>query len=93
MSCIGRKRSTRTTSNPPSQIVRSVVRRVYFARSAASHPTAVYRNDAGHPTGKTLSRADADVHLRLFVRYASKLYALKKHFEASQTCNSPPDVG
>lgn len=53
----------------------------------------VYRNDAGHPTGKTLLRADADIHLRLFVRYASKLYQLKRHFETTQPRNSPLKAG
>ena len=37
--------------------------------------------------------ADADIHLRLFVRYASKLYQLKRHFETSQPRNSPLEAG
>ena len=37
------------------------------------------RNDAGHPTDRTVDRDDAYTHLCLFVRYARKLYALKAH--------------
>lgn len=40
-----------------------------------------YRNDAGHPTGKSIDRDDCFIHLRMFVRYAKKLYMLKSHFE------------
>lgn len=42
----------------------------------------VFRNDVGHPTGRPVGRDDAFVHLRMFVRYARKLYALKSHFES-----------
>ena len=38
-----------------------------------------YRNDAGHPTDRTIDRDDAYTHLCLFVRYARRLYALKAH--------------
>lgn len=44
----------------------------------------VSRNDAGHPTGRPVGRDDAFVHLRMFVRYARKLYALKSHFEGAK---------
>lgn len=43
----------------------------------------IYRNDAGHPTGKRLDREDAFTLLALFVRYAQKLYALKRVFDAA----------
>ena len=41
-----------------------------------------YRNDAGHPTRRTIDRDDAYTHLCLFVRYARKLYVLKAHCDA-----------
>lgn len=41
----------------------------------------IYRNDAGHPTGKQISRDDAFINLQMFVRYLQKLYAFKKYFE------------
>lgn len=41
----------------------------------------VYRNDAGHPTGKIVDREDCFIHLQMFVRYAKKLYAIKAHLE------------
>lgn len=41
----------------------------------------IYRNDAGHPTGKLVDRDDCFIHLRMFVRYAKKLYSLKEHVE------------
>ena len=37
----------------------------------------VSRNDAGHPTGRGIDRDDCFIHLRMFVRYARKLYSLK----------------
>lgn len=43
----------------------------------------VYRNDAGHPTGKQIQRYDASVNLQMFARYLQKLYALKNFFETS----------
>ena len=41
------------------------------------------RNDAGHPTDRTVDRDDAYAHLCLFVKYARKLYALKAHCDAA----------
>jgi hypothetical protein len=43
----------------------------------------VYRNDAGHPTGKVISREDQFTHLALFIRYLEQLYALKRFFESA----------
>jgi hypothetical protein len=40
----------------------------------------VYRNDAGHPTGKSVTREDQYTHLQLFIRYLEKLYALRAFF-------------
>ncbi len=37
----------------------------------------VSRNDAGHLTGRGIARDDCFIHLRMFVRYAHKLYSLK----------------
>jgi len=37
----------------------------------------LYRNDAGHPSGKKVDRGDCFIHLRMFVRYAQKIYLLK----------------
>lgn len=44
----------------------------------------VYRNDAGHPTGKKVSRDDAFINLQMFARYLQKLYALKSFFDSNQ---------
>jgi hypothetical protein len=41
----------------------------------------VYRNDAGHPTGKQIPRADAFLNLVSFAHCVERLYALKAHFE------------
>lgn len=41
----------------------------------------INRNDAGHPTGVTVTRDDSFVHLRIFARIAKRIYALKHHFE------------
>jgi hypothetical protein len=43
----------------------------------------IYRNEAGHPTGKQYRRDDAFINLQMFARYLEKLYALKAFFEAS----------
>lgn len=43
----------------------------------------VFRNDAGHPTGKQISREDAFINLQMFARYLQKLYALKAFFETT----------
>ncbi len=41
----------------------------------------IYRNDAGHPTGKQMSRDDSFINLEMFVRYLQKLYAFKSFFD------------
>ncbi len=41
----------------------------------------IYRNDAGHPTGKTIDREDALVNLQMAARVLQKLYALKAFFD------------
>ncbi len=38
-------------------------------------------NEAGHPTGKTVSRDDAFVILQMFPFYLKKIYDLKIFFE------------
>jgi len=43
----------------------------------------LYRNDAGHPSGKKVDRGDCFIHLRMFVRYAQKLYLLKTMLDES----------
>ena len=40
----------------------------------------IYRNDAGHPTGKKISREDAFINLQMFARYVQKMYLMKKFF-------------
>ena len=41
----------------------------------------LYRNDAGHPSGKKVDRGDCFIHLRMFVCYAQKLYLFKTTLE------------
>ena len=41
----------------------------------------VYRNDAGHPTGKVVDRNLCFLHLSVFIPYAEKLYELKACLE------------
>jgi len=41
----------------------------------------INRNEAGHPTGKQLDRADAFINLQMFARYLEKMYRLKAFFE------------
>ncbi|MDH7602571.1 MAG: hypothetical protein QHI38_10550 [Armatimonadota bacterium] len=41
----------------------------------------IYRNDAGHPTGKTMSKDDALINLQMFARYLQKLYEFKRFFD------------
>lgn len=43
----------------------------------------IYRNDAGHPTGKDVTREDAFINLQMFARYLQKLYLLKAFFESN----------
>ena len=43
----------------------------------------IYRNDSGHPTGKTLDRDTAYINLQMFARYLRRLYDFKKWFEMS----------
>jgi hypothetical protein len=40
----------------------------------------IYRNDAGHPTGKRIGRDDAFINLQMVARVLQKLYALKGFF-------------
>jgi len=49
--------------------------------SAVADLLRIYRNDAGHPTAKHVQREDCFIHLRMFVRYAKKLYDLKSYLE------------
>ncbi len=44
----------------------------------------IYRNEAGHPTGKQVSRENAFINLQMFARYLQKLYALKAFFDQDQ---------
>lgn len=52
--------------------------------SAVADLLRIYRNDAGHPTAKRVQREDCFIHLRMFVRYAKKMYDLKAHLEKRQ---------
>ena len=38
------------------------------------------RNEAGHPTGKSILREDQYISLQMFGRYLQKLYALRTFF-------------
>ena len=40
-----------------------------------------YRNDAGHPTGKTISREQVYANLQIFISYCKKVYQLIGYFE------------
>lgn len=44
-----------------------------------------YRNDAGHPSGLSMNRADCFVNLVAFARAAERLYGLKAFFEEPPT--------
>ena len=48
----------------------------------------VYRNDAGHPTGKVVDRNLCQRHLGIFVPYAEKLYELKACLETLPASSS-----
>lgn len=43
----------------------------------------LYRNDSGHPTGRTLNQQDCFISLQIFVRYAKRLYDIKAYLQAS----------
>jgi hypothetical protein len=45
----------------------------------------IQRNDAGHPTGRHLSRDDVFISLQMLSRYLEKLYRLKAFFDAAAT--------
>jgi hypothetical protein len=45
----------------------------------------VYRNDAGHPTGRLITRDDAFINLQMFARYVERLYSFKVFFDANPT--------
>ncbi len=40
-----------------------------------------YRNDAGHPSGKSISREQVYANLQVFIAYCKKVYQLKDFFE------------
>jgi hypothetical protein len=44
----------------------------------------INRNDAGHPTGKMISRDDAFTNLQIFARLLQKIYLLKDYFEGQE---------
>ncbi len=41
----------------------------------------ISRNDAGHPTGKVVSREDQYISLQMFARYLQRLYDLRSFFQ------------
>lgn len=41
----------------------------------------IYRNEAGHPRGKQIDRAQARINLEMFARYLQRMYAFKAFFE------------
>lgn len=41
----------------------------------------IYRNDAGHPTGRQIDREDAFINLQMAARAIQKLYTLKSFFK------------
>ena len=41
----------------------------------------ISRNEAGHPTGKDVSREDQYISLQMFARYLQRLYALRSFFQ------------
>jgi len=41
----------------------------------------ISRNDAGHPTGKDVSREDQYISLQMFARYLQRLYDLRSFFQ------------
>jgi len=42
-----------------------------------------YRNDAGHPSSKTISREQVYANLQVFISYCKKVYELKNYFETN----------
>lgn len=50
----------------------------------------INRNDAGHPTGRTIGRGDAFISLQMFARYLHKLYAFKAFFESGTNALNTP---
>lgn len=45
----------------------------------------IYRNEAGHPTGKIITREDQYISLHMFARYLLKMYQFRNHFIANST--------
>jgi hypothetical protein len=45
----------------------------------------IYRNEAGHPTGKQISRARANQNLQLFAFLLGRMYELKAFFETADS--------
>ena len=39
-----------------------------------------FRNQAGHPTGKVISREQAYVNMQIFIPYCKKIYQLRRHY-------------
>lgn len=48
----------------------------------------IYRNEAGHATGKKVTRDDVFINLQMFARYLKKLYALKDYFDQANQRNT-----
>lgn len=40
----------------------------------------IYRNEAGHPTGRVVDRDDAYTHLKLFAPYLKRMYSFRDYF-------------
>lgn len=59
-----------------------------LAMNSVADLLRVYRNDLGHPTGKTLNQQDCFISLQMFVRYAKRLYDIKEYLEVSAGATS-----
>lgn len=54
-----------------------------LAMNSVADLLRVYRNDLGHPTGKTVNQQDCFISLQMFVRYAKRLYDIRQYLEVS----------
>jgi hypothetical protein len=49
----------------------------------------IYRNEAGHPWGKQIDRAQARINLEMFVRYLQRMCAFKAFFDSDPKLQDP----
>jgi len=77
---LGQLRVSKTEGKTP-QLPPHLADGLDLTLSAVLDALRIYRNQAGHPTGKEIDRGTAFTILQMVPRYLQRMYDLKKFFD------------